>query len=47
MMGRQIRVLKSVIDGKKKDNRIKVIHQQNQGVSVARNVGIEKSNGNT
>lgn len=30
---------------KEKDNRIKVIHQQNQGISVARNVGIEKSNG--
>lgn len=26
-----------------KDNRFKVIHQQNQGVSVARNVGIEAS----
>lgn len=28
-----------------KDPRIKVIHQQNQGVSVARNVGIEKATG--
>lgn len=28
-----------------KDKRIKVIHQENQGVSVARNVGIEKSTG--
>lgn len=30
---------------KGKDNRIKVIHQENQGVSVARNVGIENSTG--
>lgn len=30
---------------KKKDNRITVIHQQNQGISVARNVGIELSKG--
>ena len=29
----------------KKDNRIKVIHQKNAGVSVARNNGIENSNG--
>lgn len=29
----------------KKDSRIQVIHQENQGVSVARNVGIEKANG--
>ncbi len=29
----------------KKDNRIKVIHKENEGVSAARNVGIEKSNG--
>ena len=29
----------------KKDNRIKVIHQKNMGVSVARNTGIEHSNG--
>lgn len=29
----------------KKDNRIKVIHQKNQGVSVARNVGIVISKG--
>lgn len=28
----------------KNDNRIKVIHQKNQGVSVARNVGINNSN---
>lgn len=27
------------------DNRIYVIHQQNQGLSVARNKGIENSNG--
>ena len=27
------------------DTRIKVYHQANQGVSVARNFGIEKSNG--
>lgn len=30
---------------KKKDNRITVIHQQNQGVSVARNSGIEAAKG--
>lgn len=30
---------------KKKDNRIKVIHQKNSGVSVARNRGIEVSTG--
>lgn len=30
----------------KKDNRIKVIHQKNSGVSVARNKGIEQSTGN-
>ena len=29
----------------KKDSRIKVIHQQNQGVSIARNVGIDFSRG--
>lgn len=29
----------------KKDNRIKVIHQENEGVSVARNKGLENSNG--
>lgn len=29
----------------KKDGRIRVIHQENAGVSVARNVGIEHSNG--
>lgn len=29
-----------------KDNRIKVVHQKNAGVSVARNLGIEKSKGN-
>lgn len=29
----------------KKDNRIKVIHKENGGVSSARNVGIENSNG--
>lgn len=28
-----------------KDNRLKVIHQENQGVSVARNIGIKESNG--
>lgn len=31
---------------KKKDERIIVIHKQNGGLSSARNVGIEKSNGN-
>ena len=30
---------------KKKDNRIKIIHQENKGVSNARNVGIENSTG--
>lgn len=30
---------------KEKDDRIKVIHQRNRGLSVARNIGIEKSNG--
>lgn len=29
----------------KKDNRIKVIHKKNNGVSHARNIGIDKSNG--
>lgn len=29
----------------KKDNRIKVFHKQNEGVSVARNFGIEKATG--
>ena len=29
----------------KKDNRIKVIHKENGGVSQARNVGIDNSNG--
>ncbi len=29
----------------KKDKRIKVIHQSNQGVSIARNTGINKANG--
>lgn len=29
----------------KKDGRIRVIHQQNAGISMARNVGIEASNG--
>lgn len=29
----------------KKDKRIKVIHKQNEGVSVARNIGIENSTG--
>lgn len=29
-----------------KDKRIKVVHQKNQGVSVARNTGIDCSNGN-
>ena len=29
----------------KRDNRIKVIHQENAGVSVARNVGIDFSTG--
>lgn len=29
----------------KKDSRIKVIHQKNQGVSVARNEGIKRANG--
>ena len=29
----------------KKDNRIKVIHKKNGGVSSARNAGIDKSNG--
>jgi glycosyltransferase involved in cell wall biosynthesis len=33
-------------DYKKKDVRIKVIHQQNAGVSVARNKGIEAATGN-
>ena len=28
-----------------KDSRVKVYHQENQGVSVARNLGIEKSAG--
>ncbi|MFA7615942.1 MAG: glycosyltransferase family 2 protein [Weeksellaceae bacterium] len=28
-----------------KDKRVKVFHQQNKGVSTARNIGIEKSNG--
>lgn len=32
-------------DYSKKDERIKVIHQKNQGVSAARNVGIDISNG--
>ena len=30
----------------KKDNRIKIINQKNQGVSVARNVGIKSATGN-
>ena len=30
---------------KKKDNRIKVIHQKNSGVSVARNVGLKHATG--
>ena len=30
---------------KEKDNRIKVIHQQNKGVSTARNTGLENSTG--
>ena len=29
----------------KKDNRIKVVHKENQGVSIARNVGMEKAQG--
>ena len=29
----------------KKDNRIKVIHQKNQGLSVARNVGMREVTG--
>ena len=29
----------------KKDNRIKLFHQKNKGVSFARNIGIENSNG--
>ena len=32
-------------DWAKKDSRIRVFHQKNQGVSVARNVGIENMNG--
>ncbi|MCI9846281.1 glycosyltransferase family 2 protein [Flavobacterium pectinovorum] len=32
-------------DFSKKDDRIKVIHKENQGVSIARNLGIEKSIG--
>ena len=32
-------------DYAKKDNRIKVIHKKNSGVSSARNIGIEKSTG--
>lgn len=31
---------------KKIDNRIKVIHKENEGVSSARNIGIQNSNGN-
>lgn len=30
---------------KKKDNRVKVFHKQNEGASSARNAGIEKANG--
>ena len=30
----------------KKDNRIKVIHKKNEGVSIARNLGITLSKGN-
>ena len=29
----------------KQDNRVRVIHQQNGGLSLARNIGIEKSQG--
>ena len=29
----------------KKDKRIKVIHKENEGVSIARNIGLENSNG--
>lgn len=29
----------------KKDNRIKVVHKENAGVSSARNIGLEKSSG--
>ena len=29
----------------KKDKRIKVIHKNNEGVSIARNLGIEKAKG--
>ena len=37
---------KKIVDNFEKiDKRIKVIHQQNSGVSVARNVGIDKANG--
>lgn len=30
----------------KRDNRFKVIHKKNEGVSIARNIGIEKCSGN-
>ena len=29
----------------KKDNRIKVIHKKNEGVSIARNIGIKNASG--
>lgn len=37
--------LKILEEYEQKDKRIKIINQENQGVSVARNTGIEKSNG--
>ena len=38
-------LLKSVMNLQKKDSRVKVFHKKNEGVAVARNFGIQQSNG--
>ncbi len=45
MMVQLINVNKYVICGRKKDERIKVIHKENGGLSDARNAGIEIAKG--